>query len=127
MQIKPALVQMNSLVLWTRCPLSPRLHCQAERVGHIVGAKGSSYFGLDMVGGQNDNSFPSPWSPETIGPYVILNIRNHHMSALYLNSALYCSPSLKYREHIVVPTKNQGQWCGLGPKREKRLEKRDST
>lgn len=40
MQIKPALVQMNSFVLWSRCSLCPRLHCQAEHVG----AKGSCYF-----------------------------------------------------------------------------------
>lgn len=106
MQTKPALVQMNSFVLWTRCSWCPRLQCQAEHVGHAVGAKGSYYFGFDMVGGQNDNSFPSPLSPETIGPHVILSTRNHHWSVLFLDSALFCSPSLKkYREHIVVPIK----------------------
>lgn len=128
MQIKPALVQTNSFVLWTPCSLCPRLHFQAEHVGHAMGAKGSCYFGFDMVDGQNDNSFSSPLSPETIGPYSDLSIRNYHLSALYLDSALFCSPSLKkYREHIVVLTKSQCQWCGLGPKREKRLGKRDNA
>lgn len=123
MQIKPALVQMNSFVLWSRCSLCPGLHGQAEHVG----AEGSCLNTIWLV-----VKMTTPFLP-----HCLLKLLGHKLfSVLEITICMpctctqLCSAALllkKHREHIVISTKNQGQWYGLGSKREKGLGKKDST